>query len=520
MIHKLSRREFMERMGAGVVVASVPAVAAGCGEPLHTAPPPKVTPAPAAVPLGYFDRFGIDGAMLQRVLAKGLSQGGDFSEVFLQHKVSHWVGMEDGEVNRAYTTVALGAGIRVLKGDATGFAYCEDLAEPALIQAAGTAAAVANGPARAKPASLAAVEVKSAYHIEVPWTEVGIDQKLPIIRSANELARARDKRVIKTTIYLSDETSRILVADSEGRLLEDDQPMGVLSVRCVAEQDGKTETSHRSTSARDGLTYFTPQVIQQVAHEAVDFTTLLFDAVEPPVGKLPVVLATGITGILLHEAIGHGMEADFNRKGVSVFADRIGKRVSSDHVTIIDDGTNPKMRGSINIDDEGTRGQRTVLVEQGILQSYMHDRISAQHYKTDCTGSGRRQSFRFPPVPRMRNTYMLDGPHKPEEVIASVDKGLYAEVFSNGQVSIGPGDFTFYLKHGRLIEDGKLTRVVKDANLIGNGPEVLDTIDMVADDMAMYSGAGYCGKDGQQIPVGFGLPTVRAGAISIGGRTS
>ena len=520
MTGKISRREFLERMSAGVAVASVPAVASGCGEPLHVVKPPQVTAAPVALQLGYFDRFGIDGALLQRVLAKGLSQGGDFSEVFLQHKVSHWVGMEDGEVNRAYTTVALGAGLRVLKGDATGFAYCEDLAEPALLQAAATAAAVASGTPKARPAPLAAVEVKSAYHLEVPWTEVGIDQKLPIITKANELARARDRRVIKATIYLSDETSRILVADSEGRLQEDDQPMAVLSVSCVAEQGGKTETSYRSTAARDGLPFFAPQLIQRVAHEAVDFTTILFDAVEPPVGKLPVVLATGITGILLHEAIGHGMEADFNRKGVSVFANRIGKRVASDLVTIVDDGTNPHMRGSINMDDEGTTGQRTVLVQDGILRSYMHDRISAQHYKTACTGSGRRQSFRFPPVPRMRNTYMLDGPHKPEEIIASVKKGLYAEVFSNGQVSIGPGDFTFYLKHGRLIEDGKLTRVVKDANLIGNGPKVLDTIDMVADDLEMFSGAGYCGKDGQRIPVGIGLPTVRAGAISIGGRTS
>ncbi len=520
MRRKMGRREFLERMGAGVAIVSVPLIASGCGEPLHVAPPPQGPPVPVGVPLGYFDRFGIDTAMLQRVLAKGLSQGGDYSEVFLQHKVSHWVGMEDGEVNRAYTTVALGAGLRVLKGDATGFAYCEDLAEPALLAAAATAAAVANGQPHARPASLAATEIKSAYHIEVPWTEVGIDKKIPIIRQSDQKARARDKRVIKTTIYLSDETSRILVADSEGRLVEDNQPMAVLSVQCVAEQGGKTETSHKSTAARAGLSFFSPQVIERVAHDAADFTTILFDAVEPPVGELPVVLATGITGILLHEAIGHGMEADFNRKGVSVFADRIGKRIAPEHVTIIDDGTNPEMRGSINVDDEGAASQRTVLVEKGILRSYMHDRISAQHFKTAGTGSGRRQSFRFPPVPRMRNTYMLDGPHKRDEVIGSVKKGLYAEVFSNGQVNIGPGDFTFYLKHGRLIEDGKLTSVVKDANLIGNGPKVLDTIDMVADDMSMYSGAGYCGKDGQRIPVGFGLPTVRAGAISIGGRTS
>jgi TldD protein len=245
---------------------------------------------------------------------------------------------------------------------------------------------------------------------------------------------------------------------------------------------------------------------------------LLFDAVSPPAGEYPVVLAPGLSGILLHEAIGHGMEADFNRKGVSVYADRIGTRIAPPHVTIVDDGTNEKMRGSINIDDEGAAAQRTVLVEGGILRSYMHDRISASHYKVDRTASGRRESFRFPPVPRMRNTYMMPGPHKRDEIIASVKKGLYAEMFTNGQVQIGAGDFTFYLKHGRLIEDGKLTRVVKDANLIGSGPKVLESIEMVADDLEMFSGAGYCGKDGQRIPVGFGLPTARAGAISVGGR--
>jgi TldD protein len=214
------------------------------------------------------------------------------------------------------------------------------------------------------------------------------------------------------------------------------------------------------------------------------------------------------------------MEADFNRKGISIYADRIGKRIASEHVTILDDGTNPNMRGSINVDDEGTPAQRTVLVDRGILRSYMHDRISAQHYKVAPTGNGRRQSFRFPPVPRMRNTYMLNGPHKPEEIIASVQKGVFAEKFSNGQVFIGAGDFTFYLKHGRLIEKGKLGPVVKDANLIGSGPKVLEHVDMVGDDMALFSGAGYCGKDGQRIPVGFGLPTIRAGAISVGGRES
>jgi TldD protein len=325
---------------------------------------------------------------------------------------------------------------------------------------------------------------------------------------------------VKVTVFLTDQTSRILVANSTGRMVEDHQPMAVLSVRCVGEHKGKTESGGQSVSAMDGLAFFSDAVVQRVAREAADHTTLLFDAKSPPAGTLPVVLAPGVTGILLHEAIGHGMEADFNRKGTSIFANRIGKRIAPKGVTILDDGTNPRLRGSINIDDEGLEAQKTVLVEDGMLRSYMHDRISAGHYKIGGTGSGRRQSFRYPPVPRMRNTYMLNGKYQPQEIIKSVKKGLYAEMFSNGQVNIGAGDFTFYLKHGRMIENGKLTHVVKDANLIGNGPKVLETMDMVANDMELYSGAGYCGKDGQRIPVGFGLPTVRCGAISIGGRKS
>jgi TldD protein len=310
----------------------------------------------------------------------------------------------------------------------------------------------------------------------------------------------------------------VLVANSDGELVEDDQPMAVLMVRCVGLHKGKTESGGRSMAARDGLRFLTNEAVDRVAREAVEHTAVLFEAGSPPVGELPVVLAPGIPGILLHEAIGHGMEADFNRKGISIYSGRIGKRIAPKEVTIIDAGEG-RMRGSINVDDEGRETEKTVLVENGILRTYLHDRISSKHFKVKTTGSGRRQSFRYPPVPRMRNTYMLNGPHKPEEIIASVDKGLYADVFYNGQVFIGAGDFTFYLKHGRLIEKGKLTRWVKDANLIGNGPKVLEKTAMVGDDMEQFSGAGYCGKDGQRVPVGFGLPTLKVGGISIGGRS-
>lgn len=513
----VDRRDFLKLVGAGSAVVSAPLLAAGCTPKGGLT---KTDTTPRGAHTTYFDRFGVDTGRIRRTLARGLSRGGEFSEVFLQHKVSHWVGMEDGAVNRAYTTVALGAGIRVLKGDATGYAYCEDLSEKALLAAATTAAAVADGTPRVRPAPLAAITVPNYYSIDVPWTEVGVHKKVPLVQRAEKYARSRDNRIIKVTVFLSDETSRILVANSTGLLVEDHQPMAVLSVRCVGEHKGKTESGSQSVSAMDGLGFFTDAVLKKTAHKAADNTTLLFHAGSPPAGTLPVVLAPGVTGILLHEAIGHGLEADFNRKGTSIYASRIGKRIAPRGVTILDDGTNPRLRGSINIDDEGTLAKKTVLVQDGILSSYMHDRISARHYKLGGTGSGRRQSFRFPPVPRMRNTYMLNGNRRPEEIIRSVKKGLYAEMFSNGQVFIGAGDFTFYLKHGRMIENGKLTHVVKDANLIGNGPKVLETVDMVANDLEIFSGAGYCGKDGQRMPVGFGLPTIRCGAMSIGGRKS
>jgi len=514
-MRELTRRDFMKVTGGGVALVSMAPWIQGCAGTAGA-----VKPAAGSAHATGFDAVGVDQGLLRRVLQRGLSRGGEFSEVFLQHTLEHWVGMEDGQINRAYVVVELGAGIRVLKGDATGFAYSEDLSEAALLNAAGTAAAVADtGAAAREIPPLSVTELKTRYPVPIPWSEVGIDQRLPLISKAEAVARRYDARIIKVTVFLQDETTRILVANSEGLLVEDDQPMGLLMVSCVAEKGGKTETSGQSRSARDGLAYWSDATLAQVANEAADYTVRLFGAAPPPVGDLPVVLAPGTSGILLHEAMGHGMEADFNRKGTSIYSSRIGQRVAPEFVTILDDGTGA-IRGSINIDDEGTPAQRTVVVENGVLKTYLHDRISAAHYKVPRTGNGRRESFRFPPVPRMRNTYMLAGPHSPEEIIASVPKGLYAEMFSNGQVNIGAGEFTFYLKHGRRIENGKLGPVVKDANLIGSGPKVLEAVQMAGSDLKIESTGGACGKDGQRVPVGFGLPTLKVGAISIGGRES
>jgi TldD protein len=518
MNRPLGRRDFLKWAGAGAAVVTVPAIA-GCrpGEFEVCAVPGAKTAGGIA---HYFESFGIGSRVFDRVLAKGLSRGGDFCDLYFQHTVNHWTGMEDGQINRAYGNVDLGAGVRVLKGDATGFAYTEELTEEALLSAAETAAAVADGAPQARPQAIAAVKARNYYPIKVPWSEVGVDRKLPIIEQVNSAARNRNGNLVKVSIFLGDEGSHVLLVNSEGRMVEDYRPMATLWLTCVGVKDGRVETCSESISARQDINYFSHARLTDHAHFVADTVEEMFGAVEAPAGEMPVVLGAGVSGILLHEAMGHPMEADFNRKGTSLYADRMGQRIACEHVTIIDDGTNTNMRGSLNVDDEGEPSQRTVLVENGILRSYLHDRISSKHYRVPPTGSGRRQSFRYPPVPRMRNTYMLAGPHDPQEVIASVKKGIYAETFANGQVNIGAGDFTFYLQKGRLIENGKLTDVIKDANLIGNGPKVLESIDLVGTDLVMFASGGTCGKDGQSVPVGFGLPTVRAGKISVGGRNA
>ncbi|MBD3236168.1 MAG: TldD/PmbA family protein [Candidatus Eisenbacteria bacterium] len=514
MRNRLSRRCFLRWAGAGTAVALLPTLAAR----VPRAQLLGQTAGARGAHQTYFDRFGIGSGLLERVLDRALAHGGDFSEIYLEHTISHWTGMEDDQVNRAYSSVDLGAGIRILKGDATGFAYCEDLTEQALLSAASTAAAVADAERGVSGRALQRERVVDHVPIDIDWAEVGVERKLPIIERANATIRARDARIVKTNVFLADVTKHILVATSEGRLVEDALPMCMIYAQCVAMENGRVETGGASASQRHSIRYFRDTTIDRIATRAADWTTMLFEAVPAPVGEMPVVLAPGNSAILLHEAIGHGMEADFNRKGISIYADRLGARIAPRGVTIVDDGTCDRLGGTLNIDDEGETSQRTLLVEDGILRTYMHDRISARHYGVAPTGSGRRQSFRYPPNPRMRNTYMASGSHDPREIIASVKKGIYAEHVLNGEVAIGAGDFAFYLKHGRMIENGRLTHIIKDANLIGNGPKVLEQMDMVGNDLAFYSGAGMCGKDGQGVPVGFGMPTVRAGGISVGGR--
>jgi TldD protein len=468
-----------------------------------------------------FERFGVTDHAIRQTLAAALSRGGDHADLFFQHRVETDLGLEDGAVNRAYASAELGVGVRVVKGDQTGYGYTEDLSPGALLDCARTAAAIADGPSRPGPTALhAGPPGPSRYPLQRAWDEVRPEEKLPLLTALNQRAFAADPRVRKVNLLFRDEVSRVLMADSEGRVTEDVRPMTVLALSLLAEQGGRREQNGYNVAGRAGLEFYTPERLDRVVAQAVARTAILFEAGPPPAGELPVVLAAGSSGILLHEAIGHGMEADFNRKGTSIYADKIGRPIAAPFVNIVDDATGQGQRGAINVDDEGNAAGVTRLVEDGVLATYLHDAISARHYGVAPTGNGRRESYRHPPLPRMRSTYMLPGPHAHDEIVASVKRGIYCQNFSNGQVNIGAGDFTFYVKNGWLIEDGKLTRPVKDVNIIGNGPRALELVDMVGGDLAIDEGGWTCGKDGQSVPVSQGLPTVRVARMTVGGRGS
>ncbi len=508
MLH-MSRRDFVKITGTGLALATLPGfIRSGFANVVPGDNPYKF----------YFNRFGIDEDMVQKVMAEALHYGGDYCDLFFQNQLSNSIRLQDNIVNSASTNVTLGVGIRVLKGDQTGYSFTEDISLVSMKAAARTAAGIASGSAKKAPQTFNSTKLMNYYDTQVSWEDVGIKDKVEMLQAINEDIFKQDSRVIKASVNFSDSENYILVVNSEGGLATDYQPMLRISAGCTAEENGKRENNYFDYSVRDDINFLTPERLKRLPKEAVARTVKLFEAQTPPAGEMPVVLAAGSSGILLHEAIGHGMEADFNRQGISVFSDMINQKVAEEFVTIVDNGTNPHVRGSINVDDEGHPSQETVLVENGVLRTFMHDRISAKHYGVDPTGSGRRESFKHYPMPRMRNTYMKNGPHKYAEIIANVKYGIIAEQFTNGQVNIGPGDFTFYVKSGSLIEDGKVTGPIKDVNIIGNGPEVLSRVTMVADDMVMAEGGWTCGKNGQSVPVSMGLPSVLVSSITVGGR--
>ena len=472
-----------------------------------------------ASPKGYFEsEFGIDDGLCQRVLDKALSKGGDFADLYFEHTLSNWVILEDGKVNRAYGSVDLGVGIRTVKGEQTGYGFTQELNEESMMAAAATAATIANASGKSSASTFEKLEAKNYYPLKSLLTEIPLSSKLPLVKAVNDKCFELSDLIIKVNASMHDSQKRIMVVTSDGTKAEDLLPRDYLYASVVAEKEGRKERAGFNYGGRRDFSYFTQDRVDEIAQIAVDRAVVLFDAIQPPAGEMPVVLGPGVTGILLHEAIGHGMEADFNKKNVSTYATMIGKKVAEPFVNIVDDATIPHQLGSLNFDDEGVPGQRTVLVEDGILTSYLHDKISARYYKVETTGNGRRESYQHYPQPRMRNTYMLAGPAEPEDVIKSVEKGIYVQNVSNGQVKIGAGDFAFYVSQGRMIENGKLTAPIKDINIMGNGPKMLTNVTMVANDMEMYQGGtGACGKGGQRVPVSFGQPTCLVKSMTVGG---
>ncbi|MBX3271463.1 MAG: TldD/PmbA family protein [Sandaracinaceae bacterium] len=495
----------------------MPGALAACGaSPRSVAAPPPASPASPLAP--FADVFGVDEAMIRAALAELTSRGADQAELYFQSARSTSIDLEDGIISRAHASVDLGVGLRCVVGEQTGYAYTEELTRESMVAAARTAAAIASGGRAAPPERIQHVALPhQRYAIEIPWRDVGVNDKLPLIQRAAALARAADPAIAKVEISWLDGESRVLVCDMHGRMVYDERPMTRLYVTVTAERAGQRQTNRANIAARRGVDFYSEENLRTVVQQAVDRTMILFDARRPPAGEMPVVLAAGASGILLHEAIGHGMEADFNRKRISIYADMLGREVAEPFVTIVDDGTIEHERGALNVDDEGREAERTVLVERGRLVSYMHDGISSRHYGVAATGSGRRESFRYPPMPRMRCTYMEPGPHTRDEIVASVERGILAETFTNGQVQIGAGDYTFYIKNGWLIEDGRLSAPIKDVNIIGTGPETLRRISMVADDAQLDTGGWSCGKRGQTVPVSIGIPTVLVRQLTVGG---
>lgn len=464
--------------------------------------------------------FGVTETELQKVLAAALEKGGDYADLYFEHTFNNSLSLMDGKVNSCGANIDFGMGVRVLAGDQTGYAYVEGVTLDDMLRAASTAARIASSGNASKPVNLTEKTIaKSRYAVTQPWEEASVKDRIPYLEKVNEKIFALDNRVRKVQAALTDNTSHVLFCNSEGVCYYDYRPMVSFVAVCIMEENGRMENGYASRSYRRGFEFMTDDIVEVLAREAVEKTAILFKAIKPKGGEIPVVMGAGGSGILLHEAIGHAFEADFNRKRTSIFCDLFGKKVCNEHINVVDDGTIPFNRGSVNFDDEGVEGQKTYIVKDGILTSYLHDRISAKHYGVAPTGNGRRDTFRNIPIPRMRATYMEAGNLKEEEIISTVKKGIYVDNFTNGQVQIGAGDFTFFVKSGYLIEDGKLTQPIKDINIIGNGPKALADITMVANNDRIDNGTWTCGKDGQSCPVTCGMPSALVSKLTVGGES-
>jgi TldD protein len=461
---------------------------------------------------------GLSAGDLERVFARLTGPSIDAADLYFQHSRSEsWV-LEDGIVKDGNHSIEQGVGVRALSGEKTGFAYSDEIVLPALLDAAGSARAIAQSGANGVGKPLAVATGHGLYPAIDPIETLSSEAKIQLLRELDALCRATDQRVKQVIVSIAASLETILLAGSDGTLAADVRPLVRINVQVIAEQNGRRESGNAGGGGRYGFTELLENGrAHAFAREAVRAALVNLESVDAPAGNMTVVLGPGWPGVLLHEAIGHGFEGDFNRKGTSAFAGMMGEKVAAPGVTVVDDGTLAGRRGSLSIDDEGTPTNCTVLVENGVMKGYMQDKLNARLMGMAPTGNGRRESFAHLPMPRMTNTYMLPGERDPGEIIASVKKGLYAVNFGGGQVDITNGKFTFSASEAYLIEDGKVTRPVKNATLVGSGPEVLKRVSMIGNDLKLDEGVGVCGKDGQSVPVGVGQPTLKIDRMTVGG---
>ena len=480
----------------------------------------------------YLDIFQVDVSRMDSLVAEALRHGGDYCDLYFENTTYGNLVLRDGAVTSGGRHIDFGVGIRVLSGEKTGYAYSESTAQEDMLACARAASAIADGtsafyehsvPAAANGSRLVGRRFRGApnpaadrYPVEIHWRTAESATLIPYLQKLETAIRARDSRVVKVIGAISWQVTDVLMYNSLKECKYETRPMGSFSATVIFQQGGKVENKTVSRSFRTGVEMLSDGLVTEMADQAVKGIDERFEARRPKGGQMPVVMGAGASGILLHEAMGHAFEADFNRKGTSIFSDKMGQQVCPKGIQIIDDGTLKGNRGALNFDDEGVPAQKTYMVEDGILTSYLHDRISARHYGVSPTGNGRRESFRYAPIPRMRATYMESGDAAPADIIASVPQGIYVDEFSNGQVKIGEGDFTFFVKSGFLIENGRLTAPVKDINIIGNGPEALRDVLAVGNDLAIDPGTWTCGKE-QSVPVSCGIPTVLIKNLTVGG---
>lgn len=461
--------------------------------------------------------YSLDDNKLALVFGQILTHQVDYADVYFQYSRSESWSLEEGIVKSGSFNIDQGVGVRAVSGEKTAFAYSDDISIDALGAAAQATRAIARQGASGTAPVAKRGEGRKLYAPNDPLASLDAPKKVELLERLERHARALDPRVTQVMAGLAGEYEVVMVARSDGGQAADVRPLVRLSVQVIAEQSGRREQGSSGGGGRFDYDYFTDEVLRDYAKKAVDQALINLEAQPAPAGSMTVVLGSGWPGVLLHEAIGHGLEGDFNRKGTSAFSGRIGERVASPGVTVVDDGTLEKRRGSLNIDDEGHPTQCNVLIEDGVLKGYLQDSLNARLMKVAPTGNGRRESFAHIPMPRMTNTYMLNGSKDPQEIIASVKNGLYAANFGGGQVDITSGKFVFSASEAYLIENGKVTTPVRGATLIGNGPDALTRVSLIGNDMALDSGVGTCGKEGQSVPVGVGQPTLRIDGLTVGG---